>query len=87
MIDARTARTKANQVIEAAADSLITLIAKEVFKAVDNGHFECTYTLTPQHSNERIINRTIERLVALKYTVQHNADNGTISLNWEREQQ
>ena len=87
MMDARTARTKANQVIDYAADCLVTLIDKEIFKAVDNGHFECTYTLTPQHSSERIINRAIEKMVALKYTVQHNADNGTIYLNWEREQQ
>ena len=87
MLDARSARAKANQVLDYAADRLLDLIEKEIYKEVDNGHFECTYTLTPQHSNERLINRAIEKLVAMKYHVQHNADAGTIHLDWEREQQ
>ena len=87
MLDARSARAKANWALDYAADRLLDLIDKEVMATAERGHFECTYTLTPQYSSERIVNRAIEKLVAMKYTVQHNADNGTIHLNWEREQQ
>lgn len=83
MLNARQAREKSNTVLNFAADQLLGEIDKEVRIAVDHGEYECVYTLQPQHCNERIINKALSELTKYEYKVQHNADNGTITLNWE----